>query len=91
MPRRSQIAASIKSRDAQDPVPILVTGPVLMVSFATICGMGVPWSFRARANRSHLPAGLARREPVPPGELSRIQGSGTTRKLFGKCGIVVMR
>jgi hypothetical protein len=26
MPRRSQIAASIKSRDAQDPVPILVTG-----------------------------------------------------------------
>jgi hypothetical protein len=29
MPRRSQIAASIKSRDAQDPAPILVTGRVL--------------------------------------------------------------
>src|SRR5271166_4295880 len=29
MPRGSQIAASIKSRDAQDPAPILVTGPVL--------------------------------------------------------------
>ena len=26
MPRRSQIAASIESRDAQDPAPILVTG-----------------------------------------------------------------
>ena len=29
MPRRSQMAASIKSRDAQDPVPILGTGRVL--------------------------------------------------------------
>ena len=32
MPRRPQIAASIKSRDAQDPVPILVTGQVLRLA-----------------------------------------------------------
>jgi hypothetical protein len=36
MPRRSQIAASITSRDAQDPVPILVTGRVLRPGGASV-------------------------------------------------------
>ena len=68
MPRRSQIAASIKSRDAQDPVPILVTGrvqvrvslPAVRVTSAGPVGRGSASNTRCTGRSSAPPVRIPR-------------------------------